>query len=73
MGANTAFRGYVHPLDTVRSFCYIGPILTSTDYDLPEVLTNIHNERWSWDRLLGILGWESADARMLGRLYLSII
>ena len=43
-----------------------------TDYDCPEVIINIQKAWDIWDRLLRILGRESAETMMLGSFYLDI-
>ena len=72
VGAETAFSSYVHPLNTVEFFQYLGRILTMTYYDWPAVIGNIQKARRIWDCMLSILGREGEDARTPGRFYLAI-
>ena len=51
----------------------LGRFLAAMDDDWPEVIVNLKKARKSWARLLRILGWEGADARMSGRFYLAIV
>ena len=53
--AATAFRVYVHPLETVKSFKYIERLITATDDDWPEVIINLHKLQKSWYRMSKIL------------------
>ena len=46
--------------------------LSVTDYDFPEVISNIQKARRIWDCLSRILVWESVDSWKLGRFYLII-
>ena len=36
-----AFHAYRKPMEAVSEFCYLGRILTETEYDWPEVAGNI--------------------------------
>ena len=41
MGTDRAFRGYDCMLTNVAAFKYLVRILTATDYDWPEVVSNL--------------------------------
>ena len=66
--AATAFRVYVHPLETVKSFKYVGRLFTATDDNWSAVIVNLQKVQKSWYLLSKILGREGADPIMPGFL-----
>ena len=73
MVASTALQVYGRPLETVLSFKYLGPPITATYDDWPEVITNLKKAWNIWARLSKILGRMGADTRMLGVFQLTIV
>ena len=51
----------------------MGCPLMATDDNWPEVIANIQKARKSCSRMDLILGWEVADTRILGHIYIEVV
>ena len=69
----TAFWDYDRPLVKESLFKHMGRPLMATYDNWPEVIANIQNTRKSCSRMDLILGWEGADTRMLGHIYIAVV
>ena len=72
-GGEMDLTTYIQPLTEVSSFKYIGRLLPALECDWPSVVSNHSNARKKWARLLIFLGWESADSRKSGDLYMAVV
>ena len=63
------FHAYGKSMEAVSEFCYLGRLLTATDYDWPAVAGNIRKARLSWGRLARVLGREGADPKVSRSFY----
>ena len=68
-----AFDAYGKPLENVLAFKYLGRVMTEIDDDWPAVAGNLSKARKIWGRLLRILCWEGADARVLGNFFRTVV
>ena len=59
-------------MQSVKEFCYIGRILTSTDDDWTAVARKLQKARATWGRLARILGREGADPKVSRNLYIAV-
>ena len=69
MGTDRAFRGYDCMLTNVAAFKYLVRILTATDYDWPEVVSNLWKSWKNWERMMSILVREVAYVRISGTFF----
>ena len=61
-----AFDAYGAPLENVKSFKYLGRVMTAGDDDWHAVVGNFWKARKSWGRLSWIFSREGADPKVSG-------
>ena len=57
-----ALTAYIYPLTAVSSFKYLGRLLSDSEDELPEDVSNFRKVQTKWDRLLRVIGQEGAYA-----------
>ena len=72
-GAEMALTVYDHPFTMISSFKYLGRVLSVSDDNCPEVVSNTWKEWNKCARLSRVLGWEVTDARSLWNFYLEVV
>ena len=60
-------------METVKSFKYLGYLLTATDNEWSEVIVNLQKTHSIWYHIYRILGREAANTKKSGRFYLAVV
>ena len=61
------------PLERVRSFRYLGRILSDNDDDSPCIQENLRRARQRWNCIAKILKAEGANAKCMSKFYMTIV
>ena len=67
-----AFEAFGEPLKNVRSFKYLGQVMTAGDNDWPTVVEKLQRARKSWGQLPHILIWEGEDPKVSGNFFKAV-
>ena len=61
------------PLERVRTFRYLGRILSDNDDDSPCVQANLKRARQRWNSVAKILKVEGANAKCMSKFYMTVV
>ena len=67
------FQSYRITLETVKTFKYLGWVLTAYDYNWKEVVDNLWKAQIRWAFFSGVWGREGSDPRTSGTLYKAVV